>query len=211
MEKGENFIDAIYSRFVLRDAFGKMVPGSILLGTIIGSNLEFPLKVNLIKEIPFWAWLGFFGLSWIIAFGLQSFGERVELIKYLPDDVNQDEWYRDYMQFHMNVKTGGVRQHERLVVIMEACGNTAIALGASFVFLIIKALFLLGLSTNKATLWTSWKTELPNIAPIIIISVLLMWFLHRMHSEHRSRHYNILKKGLDQMKNQQGQEATQTQ
>lgn len=39
----------------------------------------------------------------------------------------------------MKAKIEGVREHERMVVIPEACGNAAIALGASFACLLIKA------------------------------------------------------------------------
>jgi hypothetical protein len=205
MDKGENIIDAIYSRFVLRDALGKMVPGSILLATIIGSNIPWPPNIDLIKAVPVWAWLGFFGISWIVAFGLQSLGEKVKLIQYLPKCTDVDTWYSKYMQFRMNAKTEGLREHERMVVIMEACGNAAIALGASFVFLLIKLLF--DLVAGKATLSTL-KTALPSLGPPVIMFVVLMCFLYRMHCEHRSRHYKLLLRGLDELNKDKAAKAT---
>ncbi|MBN2591980.1 MAG: hypothetical protein JXA81_00630 [Sedimentisphaerales bacterium] len=205
MDKGENFVDTIYSRFVLRDALGKMVPGSILLVTIIGSSVPWPPKVDLIKTVPVSVWIGFFGLSWIVAFGLQSFGEKVKLIQYLPKCADLETWYNKYMQFRMKAKIEGVREHERMVVIMEAYGNAAIALGASFAFLLIKLLF--DLIAGKATLSTL-KTTLPCFGPPVIIFLVLMCCLYRMHREHRSRHYNLLLKGLVELNKDQAPKVT---
>jgi len=131
MENSKNLFDAFYERLVLRDFFGKIIPGLMLLSVIylcLPAQLNNVPKLDFIQNISSLGWLAISGLAWLLTFSVQSFGEsagKKKLIIYYPTDVFSD----DEKYFEFNIKFNEVAlkdeksQCERFVVIKEACGN----------------------------------------------------------------------------------------
>lgn len=80
----QTVFDSFYTRFVLRDFFGKIVPGGILLFAIAVSATSPSSVAAYIASMSFWAWIATFGVSWLTAFAIQSFAENVRFIRYYP-------------------------------------------------------------------------------------------------------------------------------
>ena len=193
----ENLVDALYSRFLLRDVFGKIIPGLALLLTL-GIVLISPDDCkpetcrDIIMRLPFGVWIAIFGAAWIVAFAVQSIGEWTKLIRYYPKTYKEDqEWYRLTARFRThddyNIHN---QQYERIVVIKEACGNAYVSL------LLSAAIWLLD------RLWVNWDTlqvsvqtgfeELIDHIVIVIVVVGVIVFLRRMHFKHVERGADFL-------------------
>ncbi len=80
----KELFDAFYERFVLRDLFGKIVPGLIVLltiGSVSNGTVHF---MGLINSLSVGAWIALIGMAWLQGFAVQSLGEFLHLIIYYP-------------------------------------------------------------------------------------------------------------------------------
>ena len=77
-------VDAFYSRFLLRDLFGKVVPGFIAIGAGAASLTSFQKIFEFIGNMSLGAWVVAIGIGWLSGFAVQSFGEFTHLIIYYP-------------------------------------------------------------------------------------------------------------------------------
>lgn len=211
----EGLVDAIYSRFLLRDMVGKVVPGSILLFTIIGSYLESNGIKEVIAQITFFVGLALFSLAWVTAFSIQSFGERLGWIRYFPKKIIKEGtnegkpvddkgrfkgYYQKIILFNKYATPLERMERERLLVIRESCGNTYVSLIFSF------AVYILAYSIRNQ-IWVNLNILHPEsrefIQPLLpgIISVLpavisilpAIICLRYMHFQYVARHDEFLK------------------
>jgi hypothetical protein len=82
MKEFAYIVESLYSKFLLRDFCGKIIPGFIVIfvGTFI---LFFPnCSISKVFHLSFWGWLLFLGIAWITGFIVQSFGQLIHLISY---------------------------------------------------------------------------------------------------------------------------------
>src|SRR3989338_2411328 len=120
--------DALYSRLLLRDVFGKILPGMVVIFSILASFYSVTQIKTLLLEMNFWLWLILLGAAWISAFAVQSLGEFLKVIRYHNKNTHK-EFYKERYEFNKCVNSSEERlQLERLVVIKEACGNGYLAL-----------------------------------------------------------------------------------
>ncbi len=175
-----NLFNALYSQFVLRDFFGKIVPGFLLIMSIAISLTSLRETNEYLKSMSGWMWVLTGGISWIGGFMIQSFGESVKLFRIFPKTLSFSDFFRKLIRFEMLSKTIQVGQGdlERLVVIKEACGNSYIALIIASLILLLNALF------NKSQTIVINSFQLILIACTILFSI---YFLRRMHFEHTER------------------------
>lgn len=184
----ENWVDSLYSRLVLRDLFGKIIPGFILLSALLAS-LEPVAKVD-VKDLPWAAWVLAFGFAWITGFGIQSFGEHVtirgrRLLSYYPDGVTDAQFREKLVNFVKLPDYEKYKQdHERLVVIKEACANTYLAL----IFATIILLMDLGDLLSTFSVF--------DLISIALLDGGLIYFLREMHFKHVDRQYVYLEKAI---------------
>ena len=143
MENLRGLFDALYDRLVLRDFFGKIVPGLVLLSTIyfcFARWQKVPSSIGCIENIPSFAWLAIFGLAWMLTFSVQAFGEscgktyKRQLIHYYPpEEFDNDKKFLEFKgKFNEVAYPDEKRQMERFVVIKEACGNGYVTILISF-------------------------------------------------------------------------------
>jgi len=133
MANGSQLIESLYTRLVLRDLFGKVLPGSlVLVGAYVAflSDAPSPTRTILrLAEAPFGLWAILVPLAWLTSFAIQAAGELFGLIRYYPKRVESQAEVASQLAEFMSKATPAERQvHERLVVIKEACGNGYLAL-----------------------------------------------------------------------------------
>lgn len=94
----------LYRRFVLRDFLGKVIPGSLLLLTLLHSFAPGIAGYFGIRSadgagmltIPGWCWLFggilFTGFAWVLGLAAQSFAEMIRQSGYYPRRLRRDRW-----------------------------------------------------------------------------------------------------------------------
>ena len=117
----QHFIEALYDRLLLRDIFGKIVPGSLFLFSLI---LLISPNVNIItlpKIFPFSSLVLIYGVSWIFGFAIQSFGEMTKMIRYSPKGTSFVESIEIRNKFNECATDMQRQQAERYTVIKDSC------------------------------------------------------------------------------------------
>jgi len=127
-------VNSLYTQFLLRDIAAKVVPGAITLysANLVTDSIQ-------IGEIPTPVWVLFFAFCWVIGLALQSFGS-IRLLETWPqkaefkgEKLNEKIFQkvtREFRKKEENISQSLI-QHERFVVIKEACGNNSIAISIS--------------------------------------------------------------------------------
>lgn len=186
----EKLIDALYSRLLLRDVFGKVVPGAIVLFTFVITLTSPEAGRNTITTLPFGAWIVVFGLAWVVGFAVQSFGEwalpgSMKLLRYFPKDVDEKKWLKLRAKFRIHPDYDKHTQnHERLVVIKEACGNSYISLSISTILWLVDRL--LDMSADSVL------REVLDHVHLVILDLGVILLLARMHFVHVQRQHDLL-------------------
>lgn len=191
MEEVKNIFNVIYSHFILRDLFGKIVPGSMVLIMLVWYSANFSYLEKLF-DLSLWPWLILIGLAWIIGFAIQSLGEfflgwfkwgyryfpKVEGIKGKKREL--ENWYNIYVIEFLNTYAteNEIKLDERMVVIKEACGNGFIAT------ILILILY-----------WSHEHSIIINEFSIILTVIgAALW---RMHVKHFERQYELIQKVIN--------------
>ncbi len=167
MAEGDSMFEALYNRLILRDLFGKMVPGAIALATLLHPYVtDLPIQAASLDS-----WLGFLvvgliaGASWLTGFAVQAFGEHSGLLRYFPKALDKVRWrkvkfadldgneiavadasttveqrYQEFIDDYGRAakQPAQVQQVERFVVIKEACGNGYLALSLGISLLTVR-------------------------------------------------------------------------
>jgi hypothetical protein len=170
--------DALYSRLILRDFFGKVVPGTIIIFSIYAINFSPADIITFVRDVSFYPALILIGFSWIIAFALQAIGETTRIVRYHTYKTNKEFYVRRH-EFHTKTDPQEHQQLERLVVIKEACGNGYVALLLSGVLLTVHVLVSEGCNAVMTDFKLHW--------PVISFIVALIAFLAAMHFIHVRR------------------------
>jgi hypothetical protein len=80
----KGFFEALYRHFILRDLFGKVIPGFITL-TALAAMLFNPQELkSSLHDLSVMGWLAAIGVGWLTGFIIQSLGESCGLIFYYP-------------------------------------------------------------------------------------------------------------------------------
>jgi hypothetical protein len=206
MEPSElrSLFDAFYDRLVLRDFFGKIVPGLVFLGTVwvsFASNETEPASfITNLAELSALGWIAIFGAAWITAFALQAFGESFPatdrtkrlILYYSPELFDDDEaWYKFFVDFRKKATPDERVQCERFVVIKEACGNGYVSLGVSVLFAVAIYAFRLFFADDPESGEVSERKYL--WLPVLLIALFLVSYLGKMHRSHVDRQCKYMK------------------
>src|SRR5262245_6159433 len=130
-EAARALIDALYTRLVLRDLIGKVVPGAIALFAI-GERFSNGLALFSSLRLPSAALTAFvIGASWLTALALQSLGEMLHVIRYWPAHLNKAaQRYELRIRFLQLATQDEKQQAERFSILMEASALSAMSLAA---------------------------------------------------------------------------------
>jgi hypothetical protein len=143
MSSPDGLFDALYRQFLLRDVFGKVLPGLVIVACI-GSALGYSAGVKeTIAHPTFLDSLFVLGVGWVAGFAVQSAGKILRLketfprASYDPAEVTANAAFNaDLRNFRIQAEPHDLLQFERFTVIKEATGNTAVAIviGAGTLF-----------------------------------------------------------------------------
>jgi len=197
---------------VLRDFFGKIIPGLIFLSTIVvcvaWEDISLSEFTKILSSLSLFGWLAIFGAGWISAFGIQAFGEffppskepNKRLIRYYPPQFPNDEaWYKFRLEFQNTASKEDLIDVERLVVIKEACGNGYVSLALSLVFAISCIILR----------YREYGPELRIAIPVFLMWVFIIYYLWKMHKLHVERQHKYMMAVLDRSKKNTVSSSTQ--
>jgi hypothetical protein len=156
------FFDALYQRFVLRDLFSKIVPGSIA----ICSFLVFCPDVasRLWKDLPLGLWILLYAIAWLVGLAMQYLGEKLKLITFHTYE-GDEQYRRNRLKAHRVATQRESQELERYLVIKEATGIAAVS-----VFLLTLSMFFF-LLTQRAL---PCVTAVLEVVPLALLGVLLV-------------------------------------
>jgi len=140
--RATHWFTLVYQEFLLRDIFGKVVPGMLVIVSLFVVGTDLSTVVTKALELPWWLWGIAIGPAWLFGFAVQSLGEMLWFLRYFPapaanekEEEHFKKMYRELREFWSKGSPRDQRHLERFVVIKEACGIGACGLGLSLVLL----------------------------------------------------------------------------
>src|SRR5262245_6451916 len=104
--------DAIYSSFLARDFFAKVIPGAVVLMSLgLTANVQNDLSATglagvvstidwtVIKEASILVWVLVYGVSWALGFTVQSMGNLVGFIRAFPVEEGEEAFRKRMIEF----------------------------------------------------------------------------------------------------------------
>lgn len=179
MNELSTLFDSFYSRFVLRDLFGKIVPGMMLLSAMVVSLTSSSSILIYIASVSFWFWSVIFSVSWILAFAVQALAEKYGYIRYYPEEMDKIQSYDMNIQFNKISSKLDRQQVERLIVIKEACGNGYTSLSISLLLLVADGILDIYSSGTPFMQWIFGELFSKGLVLIVLLGVI--YFLREMH------------------------------
>ena len=142
MDTVRDIISNLYSKFLLRDIFGRIGPGLIVLLSFYYYFHTDNTSLNILPSpLTGWTWISIFIVAWIIGITLHGIGELTSLIKNSPKGITLKDWIREYFSEFLRDADNFEREaDERIAVVKEASGIGSIALIFLFVSIILKYL-----------------------------------------------------------------------
>jgi hypothetical protein len=192
MESLPALFSDLYTKFLLRDFVGKIVPGSILLFSLVAMFVGPRDALAKVTKAPTVVLIVLAGFVWTVTLGVQSLSERLGIWAYFPSQVEgaiqtEQDFGKSTMrivEFQWCATDGEKLQYERFVVIKEACGNLFVE-----VLLSVPCWLLLAakpyMKSLKALRWQrvlSWSI-------LFVISTSVIYGLGRMHWQHVQRQW----------------------
>lgn len=193
-----------YSKFVLRDLFGKITPGGIFIFTVVSSHATIDGAISKAAALSFWAWVFLLGVAWLMGFAIQSVGElglggERKLFRYHPRGAfsNHLEAARDIVDLGRSEEFQKHKiLYERINVIKEACGNGYVSLLAASIWI--------GLDLARDH-WSKFKVdEFANYWPECLLMAAVIYYLARAHFTHVDRQHAIRQRIKELSKNNSG-------
>ncbi len=168
-----SIVDKLYEKFLLRDVFAKIVPGTLLLfSCIYSSSLNYKATMDIMKV----SWIIMIGLAWTLGFVVQGVGELLRIIKYYTKDyTTKEQWYEAYIKFKESATREEKSNCERFVVIKEATGNLAMSLLISLIMINLSFYF------NNYTLSEISGVSIIFSSVVTLILVAVLIYMHRVH------------------------------
>lgn len=191
--------DALYDKMVLRDVFGKVVPGLALIAAVLASLLGLDVIDSLLTKMTTVLWVFVIGFSWLVGFALQNLGEVCRVLRthpYGPDrQETRDTFHTKWAEFH-EVATSIEHVHaERLNIIKEACGNAAVSI-------------VCGLASALFAVFVRGTDSWYPLVPFVLLGFALALLLWRMHVIHVERYGTFVRNTLRyRSKNSEGSEV----
>lgn len=181
----DKFLEVLYDKFILRDVISKIIPGFLyffFVGYILfGSDIVEFLNNNRLLIIIL------LGLSWIMAFVLQSLGEFLRLTKTRPHNIDKSTGDKRKIIFLEKSTPEEKTLYERFVVIKEATGNLGMSILAIYGTILITLPYTICGNISKL----SFEKSLLIIS-IVIISLLIALLSLRMHRKFVKEQNDIL-------------------
>ena len=174
----KGLFDSFYDKLVLRDLGGKVVPGALMLASLMFLAFGLDAVDRFLDRMTLVLWVIFGGVSWSIGFVLQYIGEVLRILRNCPHGstnpkMDRLKFYDIWATFQSSASPYERVQAERLNIIKEACGNTCISVSFS-TLLIFGSLY----SKNGGLSNLYWV-----IAGVLMVFSTSLWRMHVIHVE----------------------------
>lgn len=181
-------LDGLYDKLILRDLFGKVVPGSVFMFGAAAGLVGIAAASTALKELSSIAAFVLLGFAWLVSFALQGFGELTRLIQPFPPHRTTGEPSREtfrpiWQRFHETAAPHERTHSERLNIIKEACGNGAVSV------LCAMASVAAGVGMRNESFAAH--------GPIFVLGSAVFLLLWRMHLEHLRRYGDFVQGTVD--------------
>lgn len=196
MNELKNIFDSLYTRFVLRDFFAKIVPGAFCLLTFAVFFESPSTTLSYLSSLSFWYWLLIIGLAWLLGIVLQNFGHLVHIIEYDPPQEEREDYYINRRLPFGKIATDEEKQrYERFVVLKEASGNGAIALAISCAIIIFGFIFDKYIEEIPSLNWIFHSNGYAFLVIILIgFAALCLYLGYRQFKERQHNYMDIVLK-----------------
>jgi hypothetical protein len=190
MEQPRNGSGIFYFHLILRDLFGRIVPGFALLSSVVFS-LSPSKGFSAYNESSAGIWIVLLSASWTIGYALQGLGESHGWILTRPEQIHAKIALTREMAFYQIATTEEKHAYDRLGSIKEACGNGYLALSVSLLLLAICSL--IRALQNKSILHVE---EILYAVIILILAAGAIWYLRHMHRVHSDKQSKWIEESL---------------
>lgn len=181
----------LYTKFLLRDIVGKIVPGTLLLGVLLSMFFPATTLFRYARRIPIAGVIVVAGFVWTVTLGFQSLSEWFGIWSYFPAIGGAKTPSESFavstlriVEFQRCADDIQKLQYERFVVIKEACGNLLFAM----LLAVVPAVFIWLNARSAALKSYAWWPKLPLVIVGVIV-VLVLTGLYRMHAQHVDRQF----------------------
>ena len=177
----KEFVDSIYSSYLARDFFAKVIPGGIVLGAaVLLCNTPSIIAPADLKDIPLLGWLLIYGICWGVGLAVQAIGEKFSLHRAFSGN-NEAAFREKIAEFYAaNPSSDNRSILERFVVLKEATSNIALATVISSILILL----------------CKW---LPNyqrwvFSTFIMVGVVFLFWFHVQHRDRQDKWLQLITK-----------------
>jgi hypothetical protein len=180
MDIKTSIFEGFYSHFILHDLFGKIIPGSIvLLSIVVAKAPTFDSLSKVFSQQQSFGWMFWIGAAWLLGFSLQF--SRKDWSSQLED---QRERYKTRIRFFSNASDYERNQAQRFSLVGDATGNGARASGIAALIL-----FLVNINDPVLFLKNYWMVEIG----LCLVTVSL----YSTHKSFNKKHSEFLLTALE--------------
>ena len=181
--------EALYDKFLLRDVFGKIAPGYLLLFVSISAIFpEFYYKISTHIDWKYIALL--IPVAWLTSLIIQSLGERTNYISLWPSKYNDNKFRYELRNSFNKIATPQEKQQaSRYELISESSGifgATCALMAIGFLAIGINSL------VYKHLYYQCWRHFL--ISGLLVMSSVLLKLHHNLHTLKRYNFYESVNK-----------------
>ncbi|MGE5361029.1 MAG: hypothetical protein ACM3NQ_18580 [Bacteroidales bacterium] len=162
---------------MIRDLFGRVVPGLVLLLALAASVTSFTDVVLALERATIWMWLLAFGAGWLSAFALLALGRRFSLVHYSPGTITEAQYWAAEERFRSSASRRQRAEYERLVTIRDATGAVSVSLFLSLLVLAID--FVVDVHLHESP-WSKIRNGATAGTTLVALGVALQ-LVHREH------------------------------
>ncbi len=176
-------IDRLYDR-VIRDLFGRTVPGMLVLIAIAVSVTSFEEVVSALERASGWMWLLGFGAGWLTALALGALGRRFNLVLISPHPITDEQCWTAEEAFRSCASRRQRAAYDRLLTVRDATGTASVSLFLALGVLALDFVVDVHLHENP---WSEIRNGAVATAVIVGLGVALQ-LAHREYVK-RTWHY----------------------
>jgi hypothetical protein len=177
-------LDRLYERLV-RDLFGRSVPGLLLLLALAVSISSFGDIALALERATFWMWLVAAGAGWLTGFGLLEIGRRFNLALLSPEAITDEQHWAAEERFRSTASRRQHAEYDRLVTIRDAMAVSSVSLFLTLLVLGVDFIV-------SAHLQDSPWAEIRNLATAVVVLAGIAVALQLAHRVYVKRAWRYL-------------------
>ncbi len=177
-------LDRVYDRLI-RDLFGRAVPGLLLLMALAVSISSFADVALALEGATFWMWITGIGAGWLTALALLELGRRFNLALLSPEAITEEQYWAAEERFRSVASRRQHAEYDRIVTIRDAAAAASVSLFLSLLALGVD--FIVDVHLHESP----WS-EIRNLATALIVLAGIGVALQLSHRVYMRRAWRYL-------------------